>query len=297
MIYIASTASPDRFDKVYILLNSLKHTKKPETDIVYYIFTEPNAIQSLYSYIGELRSADFLVAVLDISWFNEWIHAPQKGAYHYARCLFSEYFPTSVEKILWLDIDMVFYHPGIEDLWEKDITDYLAAGVIDPTWQYCPPYHYEIANTKTDQYINTGVLLMNLDKIRRDGRDQELEYWLQHWDENVLACNVYDQTLLNYLWKGQIKLLNTKFNNSLLASLGEAKTSYTVYMNSQGYIDPLDSLQHAVILHFCGSLKPWEPMCSYMDESSYPYKKEAIELWNKLSRKYRKPYNNSTISV
>jgi lipopolysaccharide biosynthesis glycosyltransferase len=94
---------------------------------------------------------------------------------------------------------------------------------------------------------------------------------------------------LNYLLQKKVKLLSFKYNNTLLASLGVAKTAYTYCLNQYGYLDPLDSLDNAVIVHFCGSKKPWDAMALRCNENEYPYKDEAIRVWTRYYKLYSKP--------
>ena len=43
-----------------------------------------------------------------------------------------------------------------------------------------------------------------------------------------------------------------------------------------------------MLVHFCDSKKPWDPealACSY---NEYPYKDEAVELWEQIREQYAK---------
>lgn len=77
--------------------------------------------------------------------------------------LYADRFPELPDKILYLDNDVIcrrdctlFYH--------QDITDYEISGVLD----YYGSWFFRRKITERD-YINSGVLLMNLNKIRETG--------------------------------------------------------------------------------------------------------------------------------
>lgn len=286
-IYAASTASVDLMWHVYIVLNSFKQLKQPDTIVQYYLFVPSESIPDFQEYLTGIPDETFRVTIMDIDWFADRVNCPIGTPFHYARCLFADVF-LQLDKILWLDVDLVFMNGGIEELWNMDLdTDYIAA-CLDPTIQYVPWYNRDLDNTGTDEYINSGVMLMNLAQIRADGANEEMADWVLHWidRQDKLKDYVYDQTLINYLWQDRIKLVDTKFNNSVLAALPEAEQAYRQYIADQGYESPVDSVTKAVILHFCGLLKPWKHQFRCLPKSHYPFHDEAIAYWDKLAELY-----------
>lgn len=288
-IVIATQATLDRKENVYILLNSLRHNKKPATRIIFHLFVPQEEIPEFQKYLTGLPTDTFRVHIMDIDWFKDKVDTAGtiRNHLYYARCLFPQVF-LRYDKLLYMDIDMACVGSGIEDLWDTDIDDYWVGAVIDPTWQYCTYFQHDPQNCGTNHYFNNGMMLMNLKLLREDGKDEEFAQWCLHWDKSRLLCHCFDQTLCNYLLKDKVKLLPFKYNNSVLASLGIAKDAYSYYLNQIGYLEPLDSLQHAVLVHFCGSKKPWDPealACSY---NEYPYKDEAVELWDQIRERYAK---------
>jgi len=45
-------------------------------------------------------------------------------------------------------------------------------------------------------------------------------------------------------------------------------------------------LKDAVLVHFCGSKKPWVLSALQCGLDEYPYKQEAVKLWKTLEDKY-----------
>ena len=287
VIHIATAATYDRADQIGILLNSLKWHKKGDTKIVFYLYVPQAEISRFEQYLSRLVSPDLVIEMRNVDLFSNRIDVKGtiRNHIYYARLLFLNDF-LELDQLLYMDVDMVCIGEGIEDLWCTDVEGYWLGACIDPTWQYCPYFHHDIENTKTDHYFNNGMMLMNLKQMRIDHKDEEMADWCFYWDKTRLICHCYDQTLMNYLLKDKVKLLNTKYNNSLLASLGIAKEAYTRYMKEQGYDNPLDSLKDAVLVHFCGSKKPWDAKALACGMDDYPYKVEAAKLWKEIDARF-----------
>lgn len=79
------------------------------------------------------------------------------------RAAFPEIFPQ-YDRILSLDVDIVI-NDDVSDLWDYDISDYYLAGV---------PERQRQKSASDPTYINFGVVMMNLAKLRRDGIQQPL---------------------------------------------------------------------------------------------------------------------------
>ena len=65
-------------------------------------------------------------------------------------------------------------------------------------------------NIDKNLYINSGVLLLNLDKIRKDKKDKELNDFV---NKNKLMYP--DQDTINVVFKNNIYFLENKYNSSL----------------------------------------------------------------------------------
>lgn len=289
-IHIASVVTCDLFDKVYLLLNSLKHNKRPDTTIEYYLFISDSSSFSAArytEYFQALIDDHFQIHFEDVAPLHNRIHAPHTIVY-YVRYLFPQLFPD-LDEIIHIDAGDAFcVGPGLEAFWELNIEDRWLGAVIDPTWQYCPMFKSDPVNCGTDHYFNDGVILMNLKKIREDCKDAELAQWCLNWDDSKLRRICFAQTLANYVLKDKVKLINSRYNNTLLASLGVTKDCYTYVFNQEGWLNPLDSLNNAVIVHFCGQNKPWSSTALNLPLSEYPYKEEAVQLWRDIEAKYGK---------
>lgn len=144
---------------------------------------------------------DKRVRVININNFPKYINGgPNEGNawthMAYTRCFVSQLLLE--DKILYLDLDLYFYNK-IDKLWETDFEDNYICGVAE-------------ANAKTHSmknYINTGVLLLNLRAMRRDHIDYDICKLIQN-----KKLQFPDQDAFNKICEGKIKYINHSFNCS-----------------------------------------------------------------------------------
>lgn len=144
----------------------------------------------------------------------------------YFRFLLPEIF-HDVQKILYIDCDTIVLSNLLE-LYLTDIFDFYIAGVEDAySFEFC-----ERLNIK--KYINAGVLLFNLEKIRKENLQAKLfKYAVDHRD----AIPLQDQDVLNAVLQNGIKMLDKKWNTQV--------------------IDRENKIDNAAIIHYICKLKPW----------------------------------------
>jgi len=99
-----------------------------------------------------------------------------------------------LDKVLFLDCDTIVEH-DISELWDLDMDGYYYAGVKQPG-------HSTVDFT----YINTGVLMCNLKKLR-DGKEDELIKML-----NTKEYGFPDQDVINERCQGHILPIAGRFN-------------------------------------------------------------------------------------
>ena len=132
-----------------------------------------------------------------------------------------------VSRIIYADLDIIFFGDLI-DIYEYDLGKNVIAAVP----------------TRTNMYINSGFLLMDLDKIRK-------ENIYEKWVLDSKTHDYYnpDQDVLNFTLKGRIAFLPLRYN----FQLSHGSRIFKIYSESQ-----LDDLKHnLVVLHYSDYIKPW----------------------------------------
>lgn len=182
----------------------------------------------------------------------------------FVRLYLTELLPNDIEKILYMDCDTIICD-DICDLWNEDITEYNVAGVLD-----CMDDNYKekIGLGIGHLYINSGVLLFNLNKLR----DINIEKEFVDLVNKRGSCFKYpDQDVINVVMRDSIKVLPMKYN-VVSQCLGFKYEEYVIYRNSSNYYTKKEydeSKSEHTILHMTGGFmyaRPW-----YYN-SKYPYK-------------------------
>lgn len=146
----------------------------------------------------------------------------------YFRLLIPEILPKEITKAIYLDIDIIV-NCDICNLFEKQLLDYVLAAVpalID--------YKKKIGFPVESLYFNSGVMLLNLEKMRQEKLTYRAMEFIKNNPHRII---LFDQDALNILLENRWLALENKFN----IEVGD----YTL-------VDLNDS-----IIHYCGSTKPW----------------------------------------
>ena len=123
--------------------------------------------------------------------------------------LFLPSIAPDLKKILYLDLDITI-NGSLQELWEVNMDNYSIAGVIDVNI-YNHRY-LEIMDVAT--YLNSGVLLMNLEKLRE--MDAENKFI------SLLEENKYrfpDQDVINIVCDGTKRVVSNKWNSSVVSGI------------------------------------------------------------------------------
>lgn len=172
----------------------------------------------------------------------------------YYRLLAHEFLPQELEKILYLDADILCIN-NFSEFYHLDLGLNL----------YAAASHTKIGNllNKFNQkrlgldhaieYYNSGVLLMNLVQIRQHVRRQDIFAYI---DANYRALFLPDQDVLNGLYGPQIRSLPDEIYNY------DTRYSFIYESLSRGEWNSDWVMNHTVFLHYCGRNKPWIPSVS-----------------------------------
>ncbi len=266
-------------DLVYVMLNSIKSSKEQTTTLNYYLLVDELDDQ-FQQYFKDLEDDYFHLFFINASIYKDRIKLNQRSYLYFLRCLAPSIFPL-LDKVLYLDTDVFAVNSGIEELWNTDISTKYAAGAIDIEIEYNNPY--QMVNVHKGQgYYNAGVLLMNLKRMRQNDVDKKLEQYLTQWPKQ-LRCILYDQTLRNYVTKGQDKIISTKWNSSILAMLQRDKNAYQNFYCTQ---DLTTYIQKAVLIHLKGP-KPWQPLSPFT-QAQIVFRKEAQSIFGQIYKQFAK---------
>lgn len=123
----------------------------------------------------------------------------------YSRLFLDELLPLEIERVLYLDGD-VLVNDSLGDLWNLNMQGKCAAAVTDSLGEE----YYELFNlSKSAHYCNSGVILIDLKKWREESISDKIVSYIK-------KCNGYsffmEQTVLNVVLDSQIYILHPRYN-------------------------------------------------------------------------------------
>ena len=98
-------------------------------------------------------------------------------------------------------------------------------------------------------YINTAVLLMNLEALRKQLNKQDILNYVNTYKKKLV---LFDQDVLTALYGDKTKLVDYRKYN-----LSERMMNFYNLRNPRSRIDLDWVKQNSVIIHYCGRMKPW----------------------------------------
>lgn len=187
--------------------------------------------------------------------------------------------PNTVNKVLYLDSDTII-EQDISHLFKLDMDNYYLAGVQDIVDVD------DIVAIKLDQdtaYINSGMLIMNLNEWRDKGIEMQLVEYISKYSSS-LKNN--DQDALNYICRNKIKIIPLKYNVTTpyfeytckeIEKMRRIKLQYSEQ-------DRIHAINCPYIIHYSGSRfdRPWNVECDHPKKERYFFYANKAGLTVKL---------------
>lgn len=186
--------------------------------------------------------------LIDASAFTDAPVSKQYPKEMYYRLLAPFFMPDDLHRILYLDPDILVINP-LRPLWETDMKGNLFAGAAHTGKTELANNINQLRLGTNHPYFNSGVLLMDLDRGRKEiSADIIFDYTRKHTKELLLP----DQDVLNAMYGARILEIDDSiwnydarnYNNYLLRTMGKCDMNWV--------------MANTVILHFCGKSKPWQ---------------------------------------
>ena len=226
------------------------------------LIADPAETYDVYLMNASLRPSDFekLTAMLgnrcrltDVRMDSRLLaEAPVTDRYPqemYYRIFAAQYLPQTLDRILYLDPDLVVRKP-LRALYETDMTGqcFAAASHVRGALKALNAIRLGERPDEMGPYINSGVMLMNLARLRETQDEaQVLDYIRRHQKALLLP----DQDIISALYAGQIRLIDARIYNMTERLL--------VFGNANGEVTPHWVAENSAVIHYCGRNKPWKP--------------------------------------
>jgi lipopolysaccharide biosynthesis glycosyltransferase len=214
---------------------------------------------------------------VDLSLFQEFTTMNYISKMTYARFLLPQIFPVTVSRVLYLDADLLILD-DLAALWETDLEGAILGAVPDALDTLLKGSEEEglakvprLAEVpRVQNYFNAGVLLIDLDRWRKDQiSEKSLKYLAQH-----PRSPYSDQDALNVACDGDWKQL-------------EAHWNFQDHLETR--ISDMDPGTRPGIVHFVTSMKPWKPSSMSLNASLY----DAVRSRTNFARTHWDKFDDS----
>lgn len=169
----------------------------------------------------------------------------------YYRIFAAQYLPHDLDKILYLDPDIIVIN-SISDLYSMDLGSnfFAAASHVDKSLKKINEIRLDMPEDST--YINSGVMLLNLHELRKN---QKIEEVYDYIENKKFFLVLPDQDVLNGVYADK-----TIHIDAMIYNLSERYLNfYNANPKNIGSRKDIRWIAHNTsIIHYCGRNKPWK---------------------------------------
>ncbi len=268
-----------------ITINSILKSKNKNTIYNVYILCKDISDYKRKKFM-ELNTETLEIKIIDINKEEDFSDFKIEGIPATPTAMYKFLIPdilNKLDRIIYLDGDIIVQE-DLEELYNCNIGDNYIGAVKDTNG-----IDYDFFGKKIYKYFNSGVMIMNLEKMRRDKISKKLlEYRKCGYNK------LMDQDTFNFVVKDAVTLLPFKFNTQMNTLSGKLikNHNYNIknfkkYWNiTEEYTEISDVFKDAVILHYT-TAKPWKFYDGYGNDEWF---KNYIESPYGKEKLYRKSY-------
>lgn len=177
----------------------------------------------------------------------------------YARLKLADYLPKC-DKVLYLDVD-ILVQQDLHSLWAIDLGEAWIGACVDAWVEFAEEYKHKIGLSEKEHYFNAGVLLIDLKKWRTINVLEASSAWLAQYPHIYYQ----DQDILNGVFKGKVKYINTRFN-----FMPHQKSRIKLSQKQNWALNEIEKMDYPiVIVHYCGQYKAWHAECGHTQSRKY----------------------------
>ena len=262
-----------------VFITSIKQTNK-NNNISIYVLSESLNDSSKESLNKIVSNSNITLNFIKID-LSALPPLPLEGKNHisvatYYRILLPFILPQSIEKILYLDCDMLVLD-NLLPLYESDISKLNAAASID-MFNNDTRINERLMYSNHAGYFNAGMLLMNLKNWRKNKISEKSIDFIRDYPAK---CEAHDQDALNHALNGDYLKVSVRYNMQL-----DFFCDYKyLIVDKSFYPDIQASRENPCIIHFTGPTKPWLKNCYHPYAKFWDYFQNQTE-WKNLKKKY-----------
>lgn len=252
----------DRHFAPFAAVSTLSLVMSSRAPVTIYWCVDQRDTQHLGPYleaIAKKTQASIRVIPVDIGEFLAWKTTHHFTPATYLRLLLPEALP--LDKLIYVDADTLVLG-NVSDLFAIDLGERILAGVPD----LAAARVSKIPRAPGDPYVNTGILLMDIARMRREGSIERCREIYRDFEQKI---SWVDQCIINKYAENRKLALPEKWNRYCFSN--------TLHPAEIKRILPRE---HTRILHFVGPVKPWQEWCNPVVSSFWWSYAEKLGLEN-----------------
>lgn len=241
-----------------VMMTSARETMAPDSHYHFHLFhsnLEPWQIDAF----RQLETPSFTVTVVKLeNDRNQFTHLPNCGTRFGQAALMRLNLPnllTDIDKVLYLDGD-ILVHQDLAQVYQWNLGENLIAATKAPLPLRDPEF---MKNFPGNTYINTGVMVMNLDRMRAENT---VDQFIANAPTVIQFWQCADQDIINYTCAGRIAILPVHYNG--MSALYQQQIQrdincFNAYYGSR-YTSYRELENDFLLTHWAGPIeqRPWE---------------------------------------
>lgn len=268
-------------DEIYlpyasICIKSLLATNKEFNDIKVHLLGNNLSQVSINKFTTVFKGSNYKYYIYSISDIETYlqVQVPKTIAITaYARLFICSILPSNINKVLYVDCDTIF-NGSIFQFYNTDLGNNLIGGILD-TFMNTKAKDL-IAISSNEPYLNSGVLLIPLNKWREENLETRFIDFLIKYEGNVYH---HDQGIINAVCMGRKMIFPPIYNASSFYFSHPYRVLAKRNTPFYSYKEVKEARRNPVIIHYtCGYLnRPWIKNCKHpLAYLFYKYKQQTI---------------------
>lgn len=169
----------------------------------------------------------------------------------YYRIFAAKYLPEELDRILYLDPDLVVIN-SLEALYNIDFQGNLIAAASHVKEPLGTLNRVRLNMSEDSAYVNSGVMMLNLTLLRQQQNIREVYDYIEEYKNRLFLP---DQDVINGVYSNRILAIDPKIYN--------LSDRYTMFhnLNPKNWDSKIDLewiRKNTAIIHYCGRNKPWK---------------------------------------
>lgn len=273
-INILITPDESYFHLAVVALKSLFDTNKGEFHI--HLFSNGLSDDKLQMVRHLLPQDRATLTVYDVSHLKEEIGldiTSEMPFSAYSRLFMASILPESIEKVLYLDCDIVI-RDNIRELYDTPFEGALVCGVLDLVLSNT--YRKLVGLPNGEPFINAGVQLVALKAWREEHLQQRIVDFIRTKNGKVFH---HDEGVINAVCAGKKKIVPPRFNT--INNYFNYPYKYMKLITPDFYTEQEynEARNNPAIIHYTGLLsgRPWEEGCTHPFKKLYfDYQQQTV---------------------